>query len=50
MYNRGKFHLYSISGWEVKKFESFRGDGASMKWSIFERFRALSPPNVVRFC
>ena len=48
MYNRGNFHLYSISGCEVKKF--FRGDGASMKWPIFERFRALSPPNVVRFC
>ena len=23
MYNRGKFHIYSISGCEVKKFEMF---------------------------
>ena len=50
MYNRVKFHLYSISGCEVKKFEMF-----SWRWSIhemanFERFRALSSPNVARFC
>ena len=31
MYNRGKFHLYSISGCEVIKFEMF-----SWRWSIHE--------------
>ena len=31
MYNRGKFHLYSISGCEVKKFEMF-----SLQWRIHE--------------
>ena len=35
---------------KLKNLKCFRGDGASMKWPIFERFRALSPPNVVRFC
>ena len=31
IYNRGKFHLYSISGCEVKKIEMF-----SWRWSIHE--------------
>ena len=35
---------------KLKNLKCFRGDGASMKWPIFERFRALSLPNVVRFC
>ena len=41
MYNRGKFHLYSISGCEVKKFEMF-----SWRWSIHEmaHFWAFSGP------
>ena len=42
MYNRGKFHLYSISGCEVKKFEMF-----SWRWSIHEMtdFWAFLGPN-----
>ena len=41
MYNRGKFHLYSISGCEVKKSEMF-----SWQWSIHEmvHFWAFSGP------
>ena len=35
---------------KLKNLKCFRGDGASMKWPIFERFRALSSPNVVWFC
>ena len=31
MHNRGKFHLYRISGCKVKKFEMF-----SWRWSIHE--------------
>ena len=47
IHNRGKFHLYSISGCEVKKFEMF-----SWWWSIHEmaHFWALTAPNVLRFC
>ena len=41
IHNRGKFHLYSISGCEVKKFEMF-----SWWWSIHEmaHFWAFSGP------
>ena len=35
---------------KLKNLKYFCGDGASMKWLIFERFWALTPPNVVRLC
>ena len=50
MYNRGKFHLYSISGCEVKKFEIFSRRWSIQEWPIFESFWALTPPNIVRSC
>ena len=42
MYNRGKFHLYSICGCKVIKFEKF-----SWQWSIheMEHFRGFLGPN-----
>ena len=46
MYNRGKFHLYSISGCQVKKFEMFL-----WQWSIHEmdRFWAFLGPNSPKY-
>ena len=35
---------------KLKNLKCFRGDRASMKWPIFERFWALTPPNMVRSC
>ena len=35
---------------KLKILKCFRGDEASMKWLIFDRFWALTAPNVLRFC
>ena len=46
MYNRGEFHLYSISGCQVKKFEMFL-----WRWSIHEmaHFWAFLGPNSPKY-
>ena len=46
MHNRGKFHLYSICGCEVIKFEMF-----SWRWSIHEmgHFRGFFGPNSPKY-
>ena len=46
VHNHGKFHLYSISGCEVKKFEMF-----SWRWSIHEmaHFGGFLGPNSPKY-
>ena len=53
IYNRGKFHLYSICVVKLQNLNCFRGDGASMKWPFYGGRGggwALTPPNMVRCC
>ena len=43
IYMCGKFHHYSICSCEIKDFWI---DSASMKWSLFRDFWALTFPNI----
>ena len=45
-----KFHHYRICGSEIKNFQSFLINSASMKWPLFGYFLAPISPNIVRSC
>ena len=48
MYNRGKFHLYSISGCEVKKFEMFWWRCSILEMGHIGRFLGHNSPKYGR--
>ena len=50
VHNRVSFIFVAFVVVKLKNLKCFRGDGASMKWPIFDRFWALTPLYMVWFC